>query len=1306
MCACLVRVSMRRGAPSSPRAPSRGKMVSGALQLETKLCEALQGGEDAMVENLLRQGADPNRVLSGGIAAIHLAAGMEQVSGIRCLARILQYGGDPNVKSVDGLTPLHVAASWGHDTRLRLLLMEGGNPWLEDQEGNTVLDLARKHRNEACVQTLCGILAEMEEEPSSWMCKSSEGAQRRAESFLSTVTEDTWEAGGASEFYGPSVPFGRTPEREMVHPLGPQSCFFPSIAATSERGGTSENGLDKPASLEDWPLSSFLTECSWQDMTWHEPGGLPPHLAPPRDPPVSSVGKQASEGSVGNAVQGTKLPARRVEEASVETRRPPSVENSIDEQGGLSPDPSGFPLQATLSRSESCPPGANPEIPSAPGSQEIPKLPLACTEDPECKTDSERRDADATLNLTQYSSFLDPDLVVKLGHQEGLDVTSPDHVYLFSRANPVPVSDLEKTLVAPAFQPGREQGGCSEAAEPCGRGSDGGGLSLYASCHSECHVSGTDTSSYNQAHKSGEQKASFARLADCSGTPLLGLLCRGLCCEAAASPPLWVSLDESEDVGPLQRGTCDREASSGPNPEKESLDSQSQGRVSEGGPSPLSQDKALTRSASQKEGNGDLNTRPLQDRTTPQAESEDLPEGPPLPRGVGVAAEKPRGEDGRRTVPDGWAALGEEKGEAESGGVSMSTQIVLEKTLWAQDTGLIQRPSGDTNASPSCGSTVLPGLSEDAGPTIPVLDQPASDAGEEPSSLEAKLRSMMLATKIRHSPLVQSNGGPCHITVQTTTLATLDSSGSSSLFEETLEMPRRPPRVRSPEAKALSTGQAPRGATVLNATDPPGKEMGERKNAPFVFASPSSPQPGSGPSGLLASPALLTDAGRSSCFQPEANAGVDCFADLDPKSPAEEKELSPLSREEGCTSLERVAAAPSWTDPEWLAVRGGKTKGPPRPSRVSFSRLSAGGLPCLPAASTGQPSRRSPVVQAVSLSPGGRPIHMSAAKPVEYLYVDDDQGHSLVERHVPCTDDSLADTTAGSEDTIIYDWRAYIGQAARPARQGSSPPRAASEAGRLSDEALVRKLRDLGVNPGPVTGLTRKLYVQLLEKLMSDPKTKARKATSGYSPELSSALETYQIPDGKRDEMALAGQFDQPDKSKKWREGLLKSSFNYLLLDPRVTQNLPFRSQFLSQAECFRTFVSAIFYVGKGKRSRPYSHLYEALNHYKGKSQEKRVCSKVRHILEIWASAQGVVSMHCFQNVIPVEAYTREACMVDAIGLRMLTNQKKGNYYGVVAGWPMKRRRCLGVHLLHRAMQIFLAEGERQLRPADIRTGP
>jgi len=51
----------------------------------------------------------------------------------------------------------------------------------------------------------------------------------------------------------------------------------------------------------------------------------------------------------------------------------------------------------------------------------------------------------------------------------------------------------------------------------------------------------------------------------------------------------------------------------------------------------------------------------------------------------------------------------------------------------------------------------------------------------------------------------------------------------------------------------------------------------------------------------------------------------------------------------------------------------------------------------------------------------------------------------------------------------------------------------------------------------------------------------------------------------------------------------------------------------------------------------------------------------------------------------------------------MLTNQRRGDYYGVVDTWQAAKRQELGVDLLYRAMQIFLAEGERQLRPADIK---
>lgn len=55
----------------------------------------------------------------------------------------------------------------------------------------------------------------------------------------------------------------------------------------------------------------------------------------------------------------------------------------------------------------------------------------------------------------------------------------------------------------------------------------------------------------------------------------------------------------------------------------------------------------------------------------------------------------------------------------------------------------------------------------------------------------------------------------------------------------------------------------------------------------------------------------------------------------------------------------------------------------------------------------------------------------------------------------------------------------------------------------------------------------------------------------------------------------------------------------------RVTKNLPFRSHTMSPQECFQTFIKAIFYVGKGKRSRPYSHLYEALEYHRGDKTSK-----------------------------------------------------------------------------------------------------
>ncbi|XP_053707749.1 ankyrin repeat and LEM domain-containing protein 1 isoform X1 [Synchiropus splendidus] len=397
----------------------------------------------------------------------------------------------------------------------------------------------------------------------------------------------------------------------------------------------------------------------------------------------------------------------------------------------------------------------------------------------------------------------------------------------------------------------------------------------------------------------------------------------------------------------------------------------------------------------------------------------------------------------------------------------------------------------------------------------------------------------------------------------------------------------------------------------------------------------------------------------------------------------------------------------------------------PKRSRGSSDLPSTPGTGCTPRYSMSRLSRHSLPLNPANLSytPGGRPHIPDVDQPVEYLYTDTEQGHELIETHIPpMSNASFCSNVSSSEDTVVYDWRTMQKEMKEMKENHGPRGEGAPEEGGdpenksviavvkgLTDKELRLRLKELGENPGPINSRTRPTYIKRLCRLLQESDLqpsaldKQPQKGLGYSPELNLAIQTFKIPDCQEDEQALCQQFDQPDQNRKWREGIIKSSFNYLLLDPRVTDNLPFRSRTMTQQECFQTFVRAIFYVGKGKRSRPYSHLYEALEYFRGDKTSKKLCRKVQHILQVWGANQGVISLHCFQNVIPVEAYTREASMVEAIGLKMLTNQKRGDFYGVVSNWQAKRKRQLGVHLLYRAMQIFLAEGERQLRPADIR---
>lgn len=177
----------------------------------------------------------------------------------------------------------------------------------------------------------------------------------------------------------------------------------------------------------------------------------------------------------------------------------------------------------------------------------------------------------------------------------------------------------------------------------------------------------------------------------------------------------------------------------------------------------------------------------------------------------------------------------------------------------------------------------------------------------------------------------------------------------------------------------------------------------------------------------------------------------------------------------------------------------------------------------------------------------------------------------------------------------------------------------------------------------------------------------------------------------------------------KWREGNAKTSFVYLLLDPRVSDNLSVCYTQMEKSKVWEKFLKSIFYVGKGKRSRPYQHLYDAIKFFTNRTRVKFQnieSKKLSRIVDIWKENYGVVCLHIFHNIMPCEAFSREAAIIETMGLESLTNAKKGEFYGAATCFTMRQKRQMGIALLYRALNIYLAEGESQLKPEDLKIIP
>lgn len=227
----------------------------------------------------------------------------------------------------------------------------------------------------------------------------------------------------------------------------------------------------------------------------------------------------------------------------------------------------------------------------------------------------------------------------------------------------------------------------------------------------------------------------------------------------------------------------------------------------------------------------------------------------------------------------------------------------------------------------------------------------------------------------------------------------------------------------------------------------------------------------------------------------------------------------------------------------------------------------------------------------------------------------------------------------------------------------------------------------------------------------------------GYSIELEKTLkadtwqDTLQYYNEADFEAKMVNWFQSPEFIKQnVREDCLKKSFVYILIDPIISANLPGNAKNLEPLDAWKRFLQSIFYVGKGTSSRPYSHLYDAIKMYQQRSNEPgrssdspwtkkiRETEKLKRINDIWQADKGVICLNVFHNIMGLEAYSREACIIEAMGLENLTNLKRGEYHGLPKTWPMRDKKQLGAVLLYKSFKIFLSEGESQLRPTDIKS--
>lgn len=122
-------------------------------QGESPLMLAVLRGHISVAKALLKHGADVNKP---GWAPLHYAATHAGPNAVAQVALLLDENAYIDAESPNGTTPLMMAAQYGEPEVLRLLLKEGADARLRNQQQLTALDFARRGSRPTAAEILQG----------------------------------------------------------------------------------------------------------------------------------------------------------------------------------------------------------------------------------------------------------------------------------------------------------------------------------------------------------------------------------------------------------------------------------------------------------------------------------------------------------------------------------------------------------------------------------------------------------------------------------------------------------------------------------------------------------------------------------------------------------------------------------------------------------------------------------------------------------------------------------------------------------------------------------------------------------------------------------------------------------------------------------------------------------------------------------------------------------------------------------------------------------------------------------------------